>query len=75
MIHQLLAGRDFCESSWMAPIQSVVFQFASQMKNFVYFICNTETMQCVVVDAVIIYELMISVGTLKALLVMQKETE
>jgi tetratricopeptide (TPR) repeat protein len=52
VIHQLLAGRDFCESSWMAPIQSMVFQFASQMRNFVYFICNLETMQCVVVDAV-----------------------
>lgn len=49
---QLLPGRDICQKSFLAPINSLIFEYAYQMKNFIYLIGNTRSKQCVVIDAV-----------------------
>ncbi len=52
VIHQLLPGRDICFKGWMTPIQNLIFDFAADMKNFIYIIEDVESKQCVVIDAV-----------------------
>lgn len=48
---QLLAGRDFAVGRSIYPIQNKIFDFATAMKNFIYLIADTESRECVVVDA------------------------
>ncbi|KAJ3038721.1 hypothetical protein HDV00_000381 [Rhizophlyctis rosea] len=51
VIHQLLPGRDLCSKSLLAPIQNLIFDYAIQMKNFIYVIENVGSRECLVVDA------------------------
>ncbi|KAJ8323618.1 hypothetical protein QVD99_007214 [Batrachochytrium dendrobatidis] len=50
VIHQLFPGREICKKSMMNPIQSLVFDFATKMRNFIYLIVNADTKECLVVD-------------------------
>jgi glyoxylase-like metal-dependent hydrolase (beta-lactamase superfamily II) len=48
---QLLPGRDIAISRRLSPIQNKINQFAIEMRNFIYIIADTDSRQCVVVDA------------------------
>ncbi|KAJ3065908.1 hypothetical protein HK102_007782 [Quaeritorhiza haematococci] len=50
-VHQLMPGREICQKSLLAPIQSMIFDYAVQMRNFIYIVGNEESRECVVVDA------------------------
>ncbi|KAJ3120902.1 hypothetical protein HK098_004137 [Nowakowskiella sp. JEL0407] len=51
VIHQLRPGSDICQKSVFSPIQSLIFDFAMQFRNFVYIIENISSRDCIVVDA------------------------
>ncbi|KAJ3049548.1 hypothetical protein HK097_009465 [Rhizophlyctis rosea] len=51
VIHQLLPGRDLCSKSLLAPIQNLIFDYAIQMRNFIYVIENVASREALVVDA------------------------
>ncbi|KAJ3207007.1 hypothetical protein HDU67_007815 [Dinochytrium kinnereticum] len=48
---QLQPGRDLCSKSFLAPIQNAVFDFAIQMRNFIYLIGSETDRTAFVVDA------------------------
>ncbi|ORX81145.1 Metallo-hydrolase/oxidoreductase [Basidiobolus meristosporus CBS 931.73] len=48
---QLLAGRDIANTASYNPIQNKIFEYAAEMRNFIYLIVDKETRECVVVDA------------------------
>ncbi|KAJ3172741.1 hypothetical protein HK101_011139 [Irineochytrium annulatum] len=48
---QLMPGRDICSKSFLAPIQNLIFDFATQMRNFIYFVGNAKSKEVLVVDA------------------------
>ncbi|KAK9763095.1 hypothetical protein K7432_010552 [Basidiobolus ranarum] len=48
---QLLAGRDIANTSSYNPIQNKIFEYATEMRNFIYIIADKETRECVVIDA------------------------
>ncbi|KAI9102613.1 beta-lactamase-like protein [Phlyctochytrium arcticum] len=50
-IHQLAPGTDLCQKSFMTPIQNMIFEYAVQMRNFIYIIENVASKECLVVDA------------------------
>ncbi|KAI8820668.1 beta-lactamase-like protein [Fimicolochytrium jonesii] len=51
-LHQISPSRgDICGKQFMAPIQNVIFAYAKQMRNFIYFIENIASGECLVVDA------------------------
>ncbi|KAL3894612.1 MAG: hypothetical protein SGCHY_005176 [Lobulomycetales sp.] len=52
-IIQLKPGFEICRPGSMLiyPISNQIWQFARQMQNFIYLICNTRTKECLVVDA------------------------
>ncbi|TPX63717.1 hypothetical protein SpCBS45565_g06382 [Spizellomyces sp. 'palustris'] len=50
-LHQLAPGRDLCQKSFMTPIQNMIFEYAVQMRNFIYFVENLASKECLVVDA------------------------
>ncbi|KAJ3324301.1 hypothetical protein HDV06_000340 [Boothiomyces sp. JEL0866] len=50
-IHQLLPGREICHSSYLAPIQSLIFENgAKPMRNFIYLVANKSSRECILVD-------------------------
>ncbi|KAI9364439.1 beta-lactamase-like protein [Zopfochytrium polystomum] len=51
ILRQLQPGRDLCSKSFLAPIQNMIFDFAMQMKNFIYLVGNTTSREVMVVDA------------------------
>jgi hypothetical protein len=51
-IYQLKAGRDFANvKTYTNLIRNKIFDFAAQMRNFVYVIADIDTKECVVIDA------------------------
>jgi glyoxylase-like metal-dependent hydrolase (beta-lactamase superfamily II) len=50
-IMQLLSGREIALQKSIRPIQNKIFEFATNMRNFIYIIADTDTRDCVVVDA------------------------
>jgi glyoxylase-like metal-dependent hydrolase (beta-lactamase superfamily II) len=53
VIHQLTPGREICNSkSIFAPIQSMVFDFAYQMRNIIHVIANLSSRQAMIIDPV-----------------------
>ncbi|KAJ3328924.1 hypothetical protein HDU76_009022 [Blyttiomyces sp. JEL0837] len=51
VLHQLLPGRDICSKSFLAPIQNLIFDFAVQMRNYIYFVGNAASREVMIVDA------------------------
>lgn len=52
---QLIPGRDIAtERSLTSPIQNKIFDFAEVMRNIVYVIADSDSKDCVIVDAVCI---------------------
>eukprot|EP00842_Homolaphlyctis_polyrhiza_P001304 jgi/Hompol1/2174/HPOL_001432-RA len=49
-IHQLLPGREICLKSVMQPVQSLIFDYAVQMRNHIHLIGNIHSKECLVVD-------------------------
>ncbi|KAJ3270239.1 hypothetical protein HDV01_000456 [Terramyces sp. JEL0728] len=50
-IHQLLPGREICHSSYLAPIQSLIFENgAKPMRNFIYLVANKSSRECILID-------------------------
>ncbi|KAJ3220503.1 hypothetical protein HK099_004241 [Clydaea vesicula] len=50
-ILQISPGKDICFKTLLAPIQSAIFDYAIQMKNFIYFISHRASKQALIVDA------------------------
>ncbi|ORX88616.1 Metallo-hydrolase/oxidoreductase [Basidiobolus meristosporus CBS 931.73] len=48
---QLLAGRDIANTSSYNPIQNKIFEYAAEMRNFIYLVADKKTRECVVIDA------------------------
>ncbi|KAJ3189762.1 hypothetical protein HDU85_000046 [Gaertneriomyces sp. JEL0708] len=50
-LHQLMPGDQICKRSFLAPIQNMIYEYAKQMRNFIYLIENNASKECLVVDA------------------------
>ncbi|KAI9203905.1 beta-lactamase-like protein [Polychytrium aggregatum] len=51
-LHQLSVGRHICEKrAFFAPIQNLIWDYALQMKNYIYIIEHKASKECLVVDA------------------------
>ncbi|TPX32260.1 hypothetical protein SmJEL517_g04565 [Synchytrium microbalum] len=50
VIHQLLSGREICQKSVFSPINSLIYDFAHQLRNFIYVVADIKSKDCVLVD-------------------------
>ena len=51
ILFRLFVGREICQKSILAPVNSLIFEFAQQLRNFVYVVADTNSKDCILVDA------------------------